>query len=62
MYVVDGSEISHSSLSEKVPDGIVSIFDVGLHVLREGDRFDLHSRRPERPEHGELLPAKHKGE
>jgi cyanophycinase len=47
VYVVDGAGISYSSLSEKHPEGIISIYDVRLHVLGEGDCFDLVNRRPE---------------
>jgi cyanophycinase len=46
VYVVDGIDISYSSLSEQQPEGIVSIVDIKLHVLGAGDRFDLHTRRP----------------
>lgn len=46
VYVADGSNISYSSLSEKHPDGIVSIYGVCLHVLAAKDRFDLVKRRP----------------
>jgi cyanophycinase len=46
VYVVDGADISYSSLSEKSPEGVVSIHDVKLHVLGDGDSFDLASRRP----------------
>lgn len=44
VYVVDGTRISYSSLSESNPEGVVSIDDVTLHVLGEGDRFDLKRR------------------
>jgi cyanophycinase len=46
VYVLDGMEITYSSLSEKHAEGIISIFDVKLHVLGTGDRYDLRSRRP----------------
>lgn len=46
VYIMDGSAISYTSLSEENPEGQVSIFDVHLHVLRDGDRFDLNARRP----------------
>lgn len=46
VYVLDGSEVSYSSLSEENPEGIVSIFDVKLHVLRKNDGYDLTTRRP----------------
>ena len=46
VYVADGCHISYSSLSEKHPEGIVSIHDVTLHVLGKGDKYDLVERRP----------------
>jgi cyanophycinase len=53
VYAVDGMDISYSSLSEKKPEGILSIYDVKLHVLGQGDHFDLNERRPIEPEDGE---------
>jgi cyanophycinase len=46
VYAVDGQAVSYSSLSDKNPEGIVSIFDVTLHVLGADDHFDLQERRP----------------
>lgn len=46
VYVVDGTEMSYSSLSEEQPEGILTIHDVKLHVLGEDDEFDLVERRP----------------
>ncbi|HEY0737400.1 MAG TPA: cyanophycinase [Herpetosiphonaceae bacterium] len=53
VYIVDGQNISYSSLSEENPEGVVSIDDVKLHVLGQGDQFDLHRRRPLRNGHVE---------
>jgi cyanophycinase len=46
VYVLDGSDISYSSLSEDNIEGVVSIHDVKVHVLGCEDRFDLVTRRP----------------
>jgi cyanophycinase len=46
VYVIDGSGITYSSLSEQRPEGIVTIHDVKLHVLQSGDKYDLKQRRP----------------
>lgn len=46
VYVIDGSTITYSSLSEKHAAGIISIYDVRLHVLATDDCFDLQARRP----------------
>ncbi|SFM16569.1 cyanophycinase [Nitrosomonas communis] len=46
VYVVDGSCITHSNIAEEAEDHILSLYDVKLHVLSEGDTFDLKERRP----------------
>lgn len=46
VYVIDGSGISHSNVSEQHQDEILSIFDVKMHVLKHGDKFDLTTRTP----------------
>lgn len=46
VYVLDGSGISHSNVSEQHQDEILSIFDVKMHVLKQGDKFDLTTRTP----------------
>ncbi|MEA2572970.1 MAG: cyanophycinase [Chloroflexia bacterium] len=46
VYVVDGRDIAYSSLSESRPEGKPSIFGVKLHILGEGDVFDLVKREP----------------
>ena len=47
VYVLDGSGASYSSLSEQNPEGVLSVFDTKLHVLSQGDAFDLETRRPQ---------------
>ncbi len=46
VYIIDGTEISGTNVSEQYPDEILSIFDVKLHVLKNRDKFDLNYRRP----------------
>src|SRR3954467_1831774 len=46
VYVVDGTGGSYPSLSERRPEGILSIFDVKVHFLGDGDSYDLTHRRP----------------
>jgi cyanophycinase len=46
VYVIDGSTITASSLSETTAEGIISIYGVTLHVLADGDCFDFEKRRP----------------
>lgn len=50
VYVVDGTGVSYSSLSERRPEGILSIFDVKVHVLGDGDSYDLTRRCPVLPD------------
>lgn len=46
VYVLDGSTVTYSSLSQENPEGILTIHNVKLHVLGENDCFDLVNRRP----------------
>ena len=46
VYVIDGSGISSSNVSEQYPDEVLSIFDVKLHVLKSGDSFNILNRMP----------------
>jgi cyanophycinase len=50
VYVVDGTGVSYSSLSERRPAGVLSIFDVKVHVLGDGDSYDLTRRCPNLPD------------
>ena len=51
VYVLDGSKVSYSNLAEprEEMEKTMSVFDVKLHVLSAGNRFDLQERRPEIP-------------
>jgi cyanophycinase len=46
VYVVDGHDLTGSNISEADADRVMSVFDMRLHVLSDGDRFDLERRRP----------------
>lgn len=46
VYVFDGRNISYTNVSEQYPDEILSMFDVKLHVLKNGDKFDINVRQP----------------
>ncbi len=46
VYVLDGSNISYSSLPEEDPNKVISIFDIKLHVLADNNQYDLVGRRP----------------
>jgi cyanophycinase len=46
VYVIDGSEVSYSNITEEDLKKTLSIYDIRMHVLSQGDRFDLIARRP----------------
>src|ERR1051325_6047783 len=46
VYVIDGSEVSYSNITEEDLRKTLSIYDVRMHVLSQGDRFDLIARKP----------------
>ncbi|BAH08341.1 cyanophycinase [Clostridium kluyveri] len=46
VYVIDGSDITYSNVSEQYPDDILSIFNVKVHVLKQGNRFNFTTKLP----------------
>lgn len=48
--IVDAARLSHSNIAETKPDSVLSMHDVTLHALSAGDRFNLISRRPAKPD------------
>ena len=46
VYVLDGSKVRHTNVAEEEQDRPVSLFGVELHVLTQGDVFDLNTRVP----------------
>ena len=50
VYVVDGTDVSYCNVAEARSDCALSMHDVRIHVLSEGDSFDLKARRPVHPE------------
>jgi cyanophycinase len=60
VYVIDGSEVSYSNIAEEDLKKTLSIYDVRMHMLSQGDRFDLLTRRPRqmRGRAAEKLPEK----
>ncbi len=46
VYVLDGSEVTYSNIAQEAMNKTLSIYDVRVHVLSQGDRFDLLRRRP----------------
>jgi len=46
VYVVDGTSVTYSNVAEAKSDITLSMHDVKVHVLADGDAFDLDSRKP----------------
>ncbi|HEY6400888.1 MAG TPA: cyanophycinase [Blastocatellia bacterium] len=46
VYIVDGHDLSYTNISQVSFSRAMSVFDVKLHTLSSGDRFDIHSRIP----------------
>jgi len=46
VYVVDGHDLSYTNISQASFSRALSVFGVKLHVLSNGDRFDMNSRQP----------------
>jgi cyanophycinase len=46
VYVIDGTGVTHSNITEDAQEMALSIYDVKLHVLSHEDQFDLRERRP----------------
>jgi cyanophycinase len=46
VYVIDGSFVTYSTVAEEARYKTPSIYDVRMHVLSQGDLFDLAERRP----------------
>jgi cyanophycinase len=46
VYIVDGRSITYNNVQAGNADRPVSVFDLKVHVLSSGDRFDVTARRP----------------
>jgi len=46
VYFIDGSCIDYSNVSEQYSEEVLSMFNVKLHVLKEGNRFNLLKKVP----------------
>lgn len=53
VYLLDGTQIPYSSLSEKRMDKILSVYDVRLSVMAAGRQFDLTERRAILPQNAD---------
>ena len=48
VYVVDGSTVTNSNIAEEAAKKIVSIYDIRMHILSQGDGFSFRDRKPRR--------------
>jgi cyanophycinase len=46
VYVADAQNISYTNVADEERERSLSIFDVRLHLLSQGDSFDMRTRRP----------------
>jgi cyanophycinase len=46
VYVIDGSKITFTNITESDPDSPVGVYGIRLHVMNQADTFDLKNRRP----------------
>ncbi|GAA0078844.1 cyanophycinase [Clostridium sp. CTA-5] len=46
VYFIDGSEITYTNVSELYGDQILSMHNVKLHILTNGNKFDLVKKSP----------------
>jgi cyanophycinase len=47
VYVVDGSSVTDTNVAEEDRDRAMSLYNVTVHVLTQGDRFTIKTRTPE---------------
>lgn len=45
VYVVDGRGVTYTNISEASAEQTMSMHDVRLHILADGESFDLHERK-----------------
>ena len=46
VYIIDGSTITYTNVSELKCDEILSMNDIKMHVLKDGSKFDLNKKLP----------------
>jgi cyanophycinase len=64
VYVFDGSGVTYSNIAEASMNKTLSIYNVRMHMLSQGDRFDLNAREPRQMKGraAERLPEKEEQE
>jgi len=46
VYVIDGTDVSYSNVAEESLRKTLSVYDMKVHMLSQGDRFDFATRTP----------------
>lgn len=46
VYFIDGSQISYTNVSEQHSDEVLSIYNVKLNILKDGNKFSLNKKEP----------------
>ena len=46
VYVVDGRGLTHTNIADATLDQNMSVFNIRLHILSEGDEYDLWTHQP----------------
>ena len=49
VYVIDGGYVTYTNVSEAAADKTMSMHNVKIHILAEGEKFCLNTRKPEHP-------------
>jgi cyanophycinase len=49
VYIVDGSHVSYSNVAEADSEATLAMHNIHVHVLAEGNHFDLEKREPSPP-------------
>jgi cyanophycinase len=64
VYVLDGTGVTYSNIAEEDQKKTLSIYNVRMHMLSQGDRFDLLNRQPRQMKGraAEKLPEKEEEE
>ena len=64
VYVIDGTDVTYSNIAEEDLKKTLSIYNVRMHMLSQGDRFDLLNRQPRQMKGraAERLPEKEEEE
>jgi len=46
VYIVDGGAVTYSNIAEEDKSRALSVYDMKIHVLSQGDTYDCRTRRP----------------